>query len=135
MSRAAEPRLADVLVVDDDGLIRAMIRDALDDVPCEVRESASGKDAFNAIAAISPDVVILDLMLPDLSGLELLRHVRTHAREAKVFVISALDSESLAQEALTQGAHGFLNKPFHPLDVQNLVRSALEKPRNAPVRP
>jgi CheY-like chemotaxis protein len=120
---------ADVLVIDDDSLIRSLIRDALDDVPCEVRESVSGSDGLAALATKAPEVVLLDLLLPDVSGLELLRHIKTAAPSAKVFVISALDSEALVQQALEHGAQGFLTKPFHKLDVQNLVRSALEKPR------
>jgi two-component system, chemotaxis family, chemotaxis protein CheY len=118
-----------VLIVDDDALIRRMLHEALSDVPCTVGEASGGREALRLVATQAPDIVILDLLLPDISGLELLKHVKENCPLARVFVISALDSEPLAQQAAADGAHGFLSKPFHPLDVQNLVRSALEKPR------
>ena len=114
--------LPEVLIVDDDQLIRAMVRDALADVPCEVREVDSGDAALAVIAERKPAVVLLDLVMPGKSGLELLKIIRG----PRVLVLSALDTEALVQQALANGAHGFLAKPIHPLDVQNLVRGALE---------
>ena len=120
--------LPEVLIVDDDQLIRAMVRDALGDVPCEIREADSGDAALAAIAERSPAVVLLDLVMPGKSGLEVLKTLK--GGTARVLVLSALDTEALVQQALAGGAHGFLSKPIHPLDVQNLVRGALEAARS-----
>jgi two-component system, chemotaxis family, chemotaxis protein CheY len=120
--------LPEVLVVDDDQLIRAMVRDALADVPCQVREADSGDALLRALAERHPRVVLLDLLMPGKSGLELLSDLRGPT----VLVLSALDSEALVQQALASGAHGFLTKPLHPLDLQNLVRAALEGAEVAP---
>ncbi len=117
--------LPEVLVVDDDQLIRAMVRDALADVPCEVREADSGDAALAAIAERRPAVVLLDLVMHGKSGLEVLRDLQGK-NGPRVLVLSALDTEALVQQALSLGAHGFLGKPIHPLDVQNLVRAELE---------
>jgi two-component system, chemotaxis family, chemotaxis protein CheY len=116
--------LPEVLIVDDDQLIRAMVRDALADVPCEVREADSGDAALAAIEQRKPAVVLLDLVMPGKSGLEVLKLLKGVG--PRVLVLSALDTEALMQQAMSMGAHGFLAKPIHPLDVQNLVRGALE---------
>lgn len=116
--------LPEVLIVDDDQLIRTMVRDALTDVPCRVSEVASGDAALTHIAEHQPAVVLLDLVMPGKSGLEVLRLLG--GKGPRVLVLSALDTEALVQQALSFGAHGFLGKPIHPLDVQNLVRAELE---------
>jgi two-component system chemotaxis response regulator CheY len=116
--------LPDVLIVDDDRLLRTMLKDALADVPCNVREADSGDAAVVAIAEKQPQVMLLDLIMPGKSGLDLLKTFAGHGM--RIVVISSLDAESLVQQALKDGAHGFLSKPFHPLDVQNVVRAALE---------
>lgn len=119
--------LPEVLIVDDDHLIRAMVRDALSDVPCEIREADSGDAALAVIAERTPAVVLLDLVMPGKSGLDVLQSIK--GKGTRVLVLSALDTEALVQQALARGAHGFLAKPIHPLDVQNLVRGALEATR------
>lgn len=113
-----------VLVVDDDQLIRTMVKDALSDVPCEIREADSGDAALKHVQAHRPAVVLLDLVMPGKSGLEVLKPI---AQLSHVLVMSALDTEALVQQALSSGAHGFLAKPIHPLDVQNVVRAALQQ--------
>lgn len=119
--------LPEVLLVDDDQLIRAMLKDALADVPCEIREADSGDAALRAIEERAPAVVLLDLVMPGRSGLEVLKSLR--GRGLRVLVLSALDAEALVQQAMADGAHGFLAKPIHPLDVQSVVRGALEAAR------
>lgn len=124
--------LPEVLIVDDDRLLRAMVRDALADVPCSVTELESGDAALRAIAERHPAVVLLDLVMPGKSGLEVLRALKEAGSRCRVVVLTALDSEQLVQQALADGAHGYLTKPSHPLDVQALVRSALEAAEGAP---
>lgn len=116
----------DVLIVDDDRLLRLMLRDALADVPCTVREADSGDACLEALAAKVPEVLLLDLIMPGRSGLDVLKTITGQKLKTRVVVISSLDTESLVQQALSDGAHGFLTKPFHPLDVQNVVRAAIE---------
>jgi two-component system, chemotaxis family, chemotaxis protein CheY len=123
--------MPDVLIVDDDRLLRRMLQDALADVPCTVREADSGDAAVAAIAEKPPQVVLLDLIMPGKSGLDLLKTFARQSPPMRIIVISSLDTESLVQQALKDGAHGFLSKPFHPLDVQNVVRAALEAAEGA----
>jgi two-component system chemotaxis response regulator CheY len=118
--------LPEVLIVDDDQLIRAMLRDALGDVPCELREADSGDAALAQILERRPAVALLDLVMPGKSGLDVLKSLKGRGLPTRVIVLSALDTEALVQQALGDGAHGFLGKPIHPLDVQGVVRGALE---------
>jgi two-component system chemotaxis response regulator CheY len=124
--------LPEVLIVDDDRLLRTMVREALADVPCVVTEAADGDLGLAAIAARSPAVVLLDLVMPGKSGLEVLKALQGTPVRSRILVLSALDSEALVQQALADGAHGYLPKPIHPLDLRTLVRGALEGVGGAP---
>jgi DNA-binding response OmpR family regulator len=121
--------MADVLIVDDDRLLRTMLKDALADVPCTVREAESGEAALAAVSVKIPDVLLLDLVMPAKSGLDLLKSFKAQRLKTRIVVISSLDTEALVQQARNDGAQWFLSKPFHPLDVQNVVRAALEAVR------
>jgi two-component system chemotaxis response regulator CheY len=118
--------LPDLLIADDDRLIRVMLKDALKDVPCQVREAESGDATLAELEKKVPDVMILDLIMPGKSGLELLKIIKERKLATRVLVISALDTEALVQQALRDGAQGFINKPFHPLEVEQVVRGAFE---------
>lgn len=118
--------LPEVLIVDDDRLLRTMVKDALSDVPCTVREADSGDAALDAITEREPAVVVLDLVMPGKSGLEVLKSLKDKGLKTRILVLSSLDTEALVQQAMADGAHGYLAKPIHPLDVQNVVRAALE---------
>lgn len=118
--------LPEVLIVDDDRLMRVMLRDALADVPCVVTEADSGDSALAAITSRAPAVVLLDLVMPGKSGLEVLKLIKEQGIASRAIVMSALETEALVQQAMTDGATGFLSKPIHPLDVENMVRGALE---------
>lgn len=124
--------LPPVLIVDDDKLLRAMLRDALGDVPCEVFEADSGDAALAAFEQLKPKVMVLDLIMPGRSGLEVLKQLKGRVHHTHVVVLSSLDTEALVQQAIRDGAHGYLTKPFHPLDVQGVVRAALEAPEPVP---
>jgi two-component system, chemotaxis family, chemotaxis protein CheY len=122
--------LPEVLVVDDDRMLRVMVRDALKDVPCTVIEADSGDTAMSTISERRPAVVLLDLVMPGKSGLEVLKALKDHPVPSRIIVLSAYESEALVQQAMADGAHGYLPKPIHPLDLQNLVRGALEATRS-----
>lgn len=113
-----------VLIVDDDALARAFLRDCLVPLGVELHEAMDGVDALERARELRPDVIFLDLVMPHRSGLELLRLLRAEANQARIYVVSSLDAQSLVQQALADGAAGFLGKPFHPLDVQQLVTAA-----------
>ena len=114
-----------LLIVDDDTFVRVFLKDAIAEVPLRIREARNGLEALAQVEAEQPAVVLLDLMMPEMSGMEVLRAVRERSPTSRVVVISSLDSEVMIAEALAGGAHGFIGKPFHPVEVLDAVRSAL----------
>ncbi|MBI1206792.1 MAG: response regulator [Azospirillum sp.] len=87
----------------------------------------TGRDALKAIAAQIPDAIVLDLKLPDMDGLDILRHVQECAPETSVIVITAHGSVNTAVDAMRQGAYDFIVKPFNAARLNVTLRNALER--------
>jgi len=121
-----------VLVVDDSPVARAAVRRALEG-EFEVFEARSGKEGLELFARVSPDVVVLDLILPDAFGLELLPELK----RAPVLVFSSLAAEGaeVTLKALEAGAADYLLKPSNLAELVALKRELLEKVRALVTRP
>ncbi|MEW2118932.1 response regulator [Streptomyces sp. NPDC005474] len=133
----ARPR---VLVVDDDQGIRTVVRWQLSDAGYEVTEAADGQSAMTKIAEESPVLVVLDLSLPGVGGLDVLRSVREGRvggalRDLPVIILSGRDGETDRIIGLDLGADDYLVKPFSPGELAARVRSVLRRagPRPAEV--
>ena len=122
---------ARVLLVDDDDGFRVGVRLALESDGHEVREHAAARPVIAALAAADPDVVLVDLRLPDLDGLAVLDHVRRADPELPVVLISGLADIATAVQAIRQGAYDFLEKPFARERLLTLVRRAVQQRRLA----
>jgi two-component system, chemotaxis family, chemotaxis protein CheY len=114
-----------ILIVDDDRFVRVTLRDCLSEVHCDVREASDGQQALEMIESEPPAVVFLDLVMPRLSGLEVLRKVRSTGVGCRILIISSMDVDALVSEAVAAGADGFISKPFHPLEISAAVERAL----------
>ena len=99
------------LIVEDDRQIRSFISFSLKTQEYRSIEVANGKDAMRAIITQKPDVIILDLGLPDMDGLDVIRQVRTFS-DMPIVVVSARDQDKEKIEALDAGADDYLTKPF-----------------------
>ena len=99
----------DILLVDDDATVRAMIGDALECRGHSLRTAADGLEALQLMREALPELVISDIQMPRMSGLELLRTIRFRFPEVPVLIIAGKDVE---EEALQSGACAFLKKPF-----------------------
>lgn len=99
------------LIVEDDKQIRSFISFSLKTQEYRSIEAASGKEAMRAIVTRKPDVIILDLGLPDMDGLDVIRQVRTFSN-MPIVVVSARDQDKEKIEALDAGADDYLTKPF-----------------------
>ena len=115
-----------VLVVDDDETIRRTLRINLRARGYEVEEVASGRDALSTVEDAPPDLVILDLGLPDVDGVEVLRRLRRTSR-VPVVVLSARHQSDDKVEALDEGADDYVTKPFGMDELMARVRSALRR--------
>jgi two-component system KDP operon response regulator KdpE len=117
---------ADVLLVDDEEQIRRLLRCALEDDGYSVREAATGRIALGEIALQEPGFMILDLGLPDTSGIEVLRAMRLHC-SAPVLILTVLGHEKSKIEALDAGADDYLVKPFRSGELLARVRALLRR--------
>jgi DNA-binding NtrC family response regulator len=115
-----------VLVVDDDATIRVALRDALTTAGFDVDLAASAKDALASIAHAHPDVVVSDVRMPDVSGLELLRLLRERSPDIAVVLMTAFDDMPTVVEAMKHGAVEFLVKPLDLDDLQRTLDRVLE---------
>jgi two-component system response regulator AtoC len=115
---------AHVLIADDESLIRQSLRMVLVQEGFEVAVAASGAEAWARFRDERPDIVLLDLVLGDADGLDLLRRMRGEAPDVKVLVISAHGSIESAVTAMKLGGYDFIKKPFELEEVVAAVRNA-----------
>lgn len=111
-----------ILVVDDDTLIREMVKDCLAPEGYSFTEASNGREALEQLERSTPDAVILDLFMPEQSGFETLLQIRQRLPELAVIIISSFDTPELIQAALRAGASSFIVKPFHPLEMVDAVQ-------------
>lgn len=121
-----------VVVVDDHPMLRRSVRWACEgsDVPIDiVGEAKDGAGALALAADLAPDVVVLDLELPGLHGLEVLRELRSSGSSAKVLILTADDDDDLLFEALRLEADGFLDKTVGPDEICTAITSVVSGER------
>ena len=117
---------SEILLVDDEVQIRRMLRFTLEEAGYGVREAESGRIALGEVALRAPDLVILDLGLPDISGNEVLRALRQLC-SAPVLILSVLGHEKSKVEALDLGADDYLTKPFGGEELLSRLRALLRR--------
>jgi two-component system KDP operon response regulator KdpE len=119
-------RAPKILVVDDEPQIRTLLRATLGRAGYQVVEAANAREAINAKAIDKPDVVLLDLGLPDRDGLELISSLRGDPRSALI-VVSARDQTEQKVAALDLGADDYVTKPFDTEELLARVRASLRQ--------
>jgi DNA-binding response OmpR family regulator len=119
-----------VLVVDDEGANRYSVSKTLQRVGYVVNESASGEEALEMIKNQHYDVVLTDIRMPGLDGVELLRRIKEEAPDAIVILMTAYASLGTAVEALRLGAHDYLIKPSSSQDIRQSVSRGVERAQN-----
>lgn len=115
-----------ILIVEDDAVLRAMLKDVLAPDGYTLSEAVDGDAALTALASALPDLMLLDLWLPQRSGLDVLRQVKERWPSLKVLVVSSTDSDRLVDQAIADGAAGFISKPFQAMQVRMAVKLELE---------
>lgn len=123
-----------VLIVDDENAIRRYLRAALSAQGFSIFEAANGQDAINAVVSNHPDLIILDLGLPDFDGIEVTRRLREWS-QTPIIILSVREAENDKISALDAGADDYLTKPFSTGELMARMRVALRRQSNKPDDP
>jgi two-component system chemotaxis response regulator CheY len=126
-----------VLVVDDVAFVRKTLSDLLTQAGYQVvGEANDGTDAVAKYQQLRPDLVTMDVVMPQMSGIEATKKIIKLDKEARVIIISAMGQENLVMEAINVGAKDYVLKPFSAQDVLKTIERAMngEAPTRAPVR-
>lgn len=117
-----------ILVVDDDPKIRRLMRVELRASDFQVSEAANGEEALDSVAQAEPSLVLLDLMLPGIDGLEVLRRIREFS-SVPVIIVSARNQDQDRIRGLQLGADDYITKPFNTEEVIERIRAVLRRAR------
>lgn len=116
-----------ILVVEDDLNIQTMIEYDLKQLGYHVDKASDGQSGLQKALTIAYDVIVLDLMLPKLNGIEVCRHLRKENHQAHVIMLTAMDDEIQKLEGFDVGADDYMTKPFSPRELSARIKAALRK--------
>jgi two-component system chemotaxis response regulator CheY len=118
--------MAKILIVDDNAFMRNTIKGVLTQAGFDIAgEATDGVEAVSTYASAKPDLVTMDITMPNMDGVEALKELLNQDPAAKVVMVSAMGQESLVVEAVTAGAVDFVVKPFEPDRVVDAITKAL----------
>lgn len=120
-------KIGRVMVVDDEENIRDILDNYLDALGYEVVTASDGEDALNKFEIGAFDLIISDLLMPTIDGLELLKKVREKDKDVIFLMITGYPSIETAVEAIKKGAYDYITKPFHMDDVKLRIERSFEK--------
>jgi len=116
-----------VLVIEDESSIRSFITLNLETAGYEVGEAENGEDALNILETFRPDVIVLDLMLPGMDGLEVCRHIRSSKLEPLIIMLTARGQDTDIIMGLELGADDYMVKPFNPFELIARIKAMLRR--------
>ncbi len=118
--------MSKILLVDDAVFMRKVIRDTLSKIGyTDLYEAVDGADAVEKYSEINPDLVIMDITMPNMDGLEALKAIRAKNSSANVVMCSAMGQEAMVIDAIQSGARDFIVKPFKPERIMKTVTTIL----------
>lgn len=115
-----------VFVVEDDGLLREAVDLILTLAGYSVTSTAVGNGAVDLVSRFKPHLVLLDIRLPDISGLKVLGMLRRAGHTAPIIMMTADNSPETVRDVMAMGGNGYLLKPFEPQDLISRVRASLK---------
>jgi DNA-binding response OmpR family regulator len=118
---------ARILAVDDDPMFLTLVGETLENLGCDVETRSNSRSALTAFLDVDPDLVILDMRMPGLSGLDLLREIRKRS-DVPILFLSSCASEKDVANALRLGADDYVQKPFRLLEFEARVAALLNRP-------
>lgn len=114
-----------ILIVDDAVFMRLSIKNILKDEEFEFFEAANGREAVQKYIEHRPDLVTMDITMPDMTGIEALKQIIDYDKNAMIMMISAMGQESMVREAIIAGAKTFIIKPFKEEQILKTIKKLL----------
>lgn len=124
-----KPYVPQILIVDDEKDIRDLLRTTLERRQYKPIEVASGRACISLLSTLTPDVILLDYKLPDISGIDVLKHIRASLPDIGVVLMTAYGDEDLAIHAIEEHVDAYIRKPFMVESMLSLVSQTLERSR------
>jgi two-component system chemotaxis response regulator CheY len=120
-------KTAKILIVDDAIFMRRMLSDILKESGYEIiAEAGNGIEGINEYKKSMPDMVTMDIIMPEMGGIDAIKGIINHDPNAKILVVSAMGQQQLVVEAIQAGAKDFIVKPFEPSRVLSAVERILK---------
>lgn len=119
--------MAKLLIIDDDKDTTVYLKGFFKTRGCQVMASFTGEDGLTSFEKDKPDVVLLDIKLPGITGLEVLKHIRTKDKQTPVVMFTALGNDLTRKEAQDLGATNYIVKPFNMLELEGVVAKLIHK--------
>jgi len=119
-----EGKKIDVLLVDDEAIVGNRLKPGLTKFGCQVEVFEDSKEALKRIGEKEFDIIVTDIMMADVNGLQLLEYAQKKSTRTKVIIITGYATESLAREAMAKGAFDMISKPFRPGDLREVIAKA-----------
>lgn len=126
-----------VLIVDDVAFVRKTLTEILTAAHYQVvGEAADGTEAVNLYMKLRPDIVTMDIVMPQMSGIDATRRIMKFDKDARIVIISAMGQENLVMEAINVGAKDYVLKPFSATDVlRTIERGLMDESAHSSPRP
>ncbi|MEW6670954.1 MAG: response regulator [Thermodesulfobacteriota bacterium] len=119
-----EDKKVDVLLVDDEAIVGNRLKPALTKFGCQVEVFEDPKEALKRIDEKEFDIIVTDIMMADVNGIQLLEFAQKKSTRTKVIIITGYATEALAREAMAKGAFDMISKPFRPNDLREVIGKA-----------
>lgn len=125
---STEPTRSRILIADDNPTNVELLEAYLADIPCEIAVAVDGLDTMQKVATFRPDLVLLDVMMPKLSGFEVCKKIKQNpeTRRIMVLMVTALNEPGDVERAVAVGCDDFLSKPIHKVELLKRVENMLK---------
>jgi len=115
-----------VIFVDDSSFMRSLLKGIILKDGFELAgEAENGRDAVDLYKKIRPDLVTMDIVMPEMDGIDAVKAIRAFDPEAKIIMVSAMGQQSMVIDSIQAGARDFIIKPFHPPRVHEALRRVM----------
>ena len=120
--------MSKILLIDDDEIMLTMLKFKLEKENFEVKTAVNGKIGISLVKMFKPDLIVTDLMMPNVSGLELTKHLRLDlAMDIPIIILSSAGKEKIVLHAFEMGANDFITKPFSPNELIVRINKILSR--------